>query len=228
MPTICLDAGHGGSDSGATYGSRYEKTDTLALVLEIKKLLEEQGVKVILTRSSDVSVSLSRRCEIANNNNADYFLSIHRNSYNSTVSGNEIWIYSKANADTTNKATSILNAVNNVVSVPNRGVKKGITGDPNSDLAINRESKMASALLELLFISNPNDNALYDKYLYKYAVAIAKALCSIVGITYKDLNIPATDSGKLYRVQVGAYSQKSNAEKMKQELQSKGYDAIIV
>lgn len=226
MPKICLDAGHGGSDPGALLSGRYEKTDTLKMVLRVKELLEKQGITVILTRDKDKYLSLSDRCKIANNNGADYFLSIHRNALNAKSTGVEIWIYSKATSATYNKAKGILDNIAKISGTINRGVKKGYTSNPNADYAINRESKMASALLELLFITNPDDNKQLDNNFEKYAEAIAKGLCSAVGVTYKYTSEVNKDKD-LYLVQVLASSSKANAEKLAKELESLGYNTII-
>ena len=53
---ICLDAGHGGSDTGAVYGTRLEKEDNLALALAVEKEIESQGVEVYMTRETDEEV----------------------------------------------------------------------------------------------------------------------------------------------------------------------------
>lgn len=79
---IVIDPGHGGNDSGTT-GRLYntpEKVITLSYALELKKLLEKRGYKVILTRDSDKSISLDQRQNIANKNKADIFVSLHADS----------------------------------------------------------------------------------------------------------------------------------------------------
>ena len=181
---VCIDPGHGGTDVGAVRGNRYEKSDNLRMAKAVKSLLEVQGIKVVMTRDNDANPSLSGRCDIANKAKADYFLSIHRNSFgNQTATGAEIWVHHAAQQSTVDKAQRILDEVLSVCG-KNRGVKKGYTGNPNADYAINRESNMASALLELLFISSDYDNGLYDRYFDKLAEAVAKGLCAAVGVEY--------------------------------------------
>ena len=198
---ICIDPGHGGTDVGAVRGNRYEKSDNLRMAKAVKALLEAQGVKVVLTRDNDANPSLSGRCDIANNAKADYFLSIHRNSFgNQTATGAEIWVHHAAQQSTIGKAQKILDEVLAVCG-KDRGVKKGYTGNPNADYAINRESNMASALLELLFISSDYDNSLYDRYFDKLAEAVAKGLCAAVDVKYgaqtvaPEPSAPSTSSG---------------------------------
>jgi N-acetylmuramoyl-L-alanine amidase len=79
---IVLDPGHGGDDLGAVgRGGMYEKDLVLEIARELRTLLkEEMGVEVIMTRDEDISVPLERRTEIANENRADLFISIHANS----------------------------------------------------------------------------------------------------------------------------------------------------
>ena len=71
MATIMLDAGHGGYDSGAVYGDRYEKNDTLSLVLAVGTILENNGVDVLYTRTTDVYQSPNEKAGIANRSDAD-------------------------------------------------------------------------------------------------------------------------------------------------------------
>ena len=124
---------------------------------------------------------------MSNKNKADYLLSIHRNSGVKSATGYEIWVHSQASSATQSKAKKILDKVVAVDSrkreYVNRGVKKGAV--KYTDYGINRLSNAPSALLELGFISNADDNGVFDKYFNQIAEAIAKGLCSAVGVTYK-------------------------------------------
>ncbi|MDP2753268.1 MAG: N-acetylmuramoyl-L-alanine amidase, partial [Nitrospirota bacterium] len=76
-----IDAGHGGNDPGAIGRSGLREKDVnLDIAKRLAKLLKDDGVEVIMTRSSDVFIGLSRRCAIANNASADLFISIHCNA----------------------------------------------------------------------------------------------------------------------------------------------------
>lgn len=201
MKIICLDAGHGGAYPGAVNGNRLEKDDAFKMTNRVKSLLEAQGVKVLLTRTGDYCPELSERCAVANNGGADYFLSIHRNSAAVSATGIEIWVHSRAYDSIIRQADGILQRLCDVAPVYNRGVKKGYIGDPNSDFAVNRETNMPSAMLELLFISNDNDNKIFDANFDEYAVAIAKGLCAAVGVDYTDTN--PKPQGGTYTVKSG-------------------------
>ncbi|MCI8350430.1 MAG: N-acetylmuramoyl-L-alanine amidase [Oscillospiraceae bacterium] len=222
MAKFCIDPGHGGSDPGAMNGSRKEKDDVLKLAKKIKPLLEEQGHTVILTRDDGVeTVTIDRRCSMANKAGCDYFLSLHRNSAGAKARGIEIWVHSRAMDKTVEQAKGILTRCC-AVGGKSRGVKKGAVS--YTDYGVNVGTDMPSALLELLFISSAEDNALFDKYLDDYALAIAKGLVAAVGGKWVDKpKAPKT----LYRVQTGAFFSKANAEKQAKELREMGYSTVI-
>ena len=92
---VVIDAGHGGVDPGALGHRAREKDITLAIALKVGKYIEEncKGVKVIYTRTRDVSVNIYKRPEIANENKADLFISIHCNSSTTPgVQGSETFV----------------------------------------------------------------------------------------------------------------------------------------
>jgi N-acetylmuramoyl-L-alanine amidase len=93
---VILDPGHGGMDPGAIRGKVREKDVALAVCLELKTLLDAQpGIVTVLTRSKDYYPSLSRRVEIAREQEGDLFLSVHCNSHpKPTVCGMEVYFLS--------------------------------------------------------------------------------------------------------------------------------------
>jgi N-acetylmuramoyl-L-alanine amidase len=100
--TVVLDAGHGGHDVGAI-GRKlrlYEKHITLSIAKRVRDILQESGMKVILTREGDRFIALSKRADIANDNKADLFVSIHINASRSrTLKGFECYFLSNATDD---------------------------------------------------------------------------------------------------------------------------------
>ncbi len=225
---VCIDAGHGGSDSGAVNKSRYEKYEALKLANILRGELLKQGITVIMTRTEDKYVSLNERTKIANENKADLFISIHRNAFtNDTAYGVENWIYAKTDADTERYAHGIMDELEAVGIQSHRGVKRG-------NFHVTRETKMPACLLELGFITNSKDNELFDRKIYLYAKAIAKAICSHLGVWVKANEIvnenDCSDGAccQLYRVQIGAYRDVENANRIAVELKEKGYPAIVV
>lgn len=85
---VILDAGHGGSvDPGAVYQGRQEKNDNLRLALAVGQILTENGVDVGYTRVQDVYQSPLQKAQMANNWDADYFVSFHRNGHAGSGNG---------------------------------------------------------------------------------------------------------------------------------------------
>ena len=80
---VAVDAGHGGEDPRAiAYGGGYEKTITLAIAKELAKLINQtQGFKAVLVRTGDYYISLDRRVQIARENSANLFVSVHADGF---------------------------------------------------------------------------------------------------------------------------------------------------
>lgn len=189
---IYIDPGHGGSDPGATNGSRKEKDDVLCLAKVIQEKFSAYDAEVVLTRNADVNITIVKRCEEANNAGADFFMSIHRNSGVDTATGHEIWIYSKSNAAAVARAERILGAICKASGMKSRGVKKGA---PNyTDFGVNKYTKMPAMLVEFGFITNTGDNAKFDATLEAMADAVCKAIVAEFGIEKKPL--PAKNTVK--------------------------------
>ena len=98
---VVLDPGHGGKDPGAIgYSGVYEKNITLAMAKEMKTILEKEGYKVYLTRSTDVFIPLRDRVKIARKHNADLFMSIHADSaVNRSAKGLSVYTLSETASD---------------------------------------------------------------------------------------------------------------------------------
>jgi len=180
MATIVLDAGHGGRDPGAVgtlagAPQRRESDDNLRLTLAVGNILRNRGCNIIYTRETDVFVPLGERARIANNRNADLFVSIHRNaSVNANANGIENWIHTNADARTTQIANTVLNYLAREPHQSNRGIQRG-------NFQVLRETRMPAMLLEVGFISNARDNQLFDQNFNAYATAIANGIASAIG-----------------------------------------------
>lgn len=174
---VCLDAGHGGDDVGAVSndGKRYEKDDNLALTLKVRDELEKMGVKTVLTRESDVAVSLKNRCKIANKKRCDLFVAIHRNS---AVSGTgfEAWISKTQKKNERTTAEAMLESLSTVTGLTNRGVKKGYRDRTANNYYVNANTNMPSILLEVGFITSDEDNKVFDEKTDEMAKEIAKVI----------------------------------------------------
>ena len=188
MKKIFIDAGHGGANPGATYGKRKESEDVFRLAAAVaEKLGTQEQVEVRMSRTSKDDPEISRRAGDANAWGADYFISIHRNAFLPEKGrGAEVWCYSKIEkgGETYKKAEDILRSLCEASGFANRGVQLGAPS--YTDFGVNRLTKMHSCLLEVGFVDNSADNAVFDSRLDAMALALAKSLCRAVGVEYKE------------------------------------------
>lgn len=178
---VCLDAGHGGSDVGAvaTDGKRYEKDDNLRLTLKVRDELERMGIKTVLTRDEDTTVSLKDRCKIANRTRCDLFVSIHRNS-SANGTGFEAWISKIQKEDEKSVASDMVKALSKATGLENRGVKSGYRDRTARNYYVNSNTNMPSILLECSFITSDEDNKVFDEKIDTMANEIAKVIYDAV------------------------------------------------
>ncbi|WP_096190314.1 N-acetylmuramoyl-L-alanine amidase [Evansella halocellulosilytica] len=183
---ICLDAGHGGHDSGATGHGLLEKDLCLDRVLRMRQMLmdEYEDVSVILTRSTDVFVELIDRANIANNAAAAVFISDHKNAFNGQARGFESYIYNGGvSQGTRNLQNAVHNKVVNVLSgygLPNRGTKE-------ANFSVLRNTNMSALLLEEAFIDNITDNNLMRQSNFRedYCRAVVEGVAEHLGLQRK-------------------------------------------
>jgi N-acetylmuramoyl-L-alanine amidase len=224
-----IDWGHGGSDPGAVGNGLREKDLTMKIGKMIgDMLLDYEGVEVIYTRTSDCYLSLEERAEIANKAGADFFLSVHINAGGGT--GFESYIYNgKVSAATVAYQNVIHQEIMKAIgNVRDRGKKR-------ANYAVLRLTNMPAILTENLFIDNANDAAKLksEQFLLQVAHGHVQGIVKAFGLKKKakptstQSNQKVSDK-KLYRVQVGAFADRENAERLAEELKKKGYPAIIV
>lgn len=173
--SVCLDAGHGGEDCGATFGERLEKDDNLRLTLLVRDKLQANGIKVYLTREDDTFLTLEERCQIANRKRCTLFVALHRNSAQSG-SGVEMWVKNTPSDTEWALAENMLSALEDAGISKARGVKSGYAKNADGNYYVNAHTNMPSCLAEIGFITSTEDNALFDENLDAYADAIAKGI----------------------------------------------------
>lgn len=151
---VAIDPGHGGDDPGAIgYTGKEEKVVTLAVGLKVRDLLESYGYEIVMTRITDKTLSLQERCDIANNSKADFFISIHANSfYDPSANGTETYSYF-ANDMGGEIAKLIQSKLVSALGLTNRGHK-------TNDFYVLKNTNMPAALAELAFISNEREEQL--------------------------------------------------------------------
>lgn len=212
--SIILDAGHGGSDPGAVYNGRQEKDDALRLALAVGENLQNHGIDVEYTRTTDVFETPLQKAMEANQSGADLFLSIHRNSFptDNEVSGVETLIYDLSGLKY--QMAQDINDQLEAVGFVNLGVKER----PN--LVVLRRTNMPALLVEAGFINSEVDNQLFDENFQDIAQAIAAGVLDT-------LDSQGIVKDEDYRVQVGAFRNRRYAERLLNELLEEGFPAYI-
>lgn len=169
--TVVIDAGHGGTERGAVgcLGDR-EKDINLKLALESQKILSENGVKVVMTRECDGTMSLNDRVKIAKENNADIFISIHLNSIGNIPfnrfqnRGTSVYYFNKNSKEL---ATILEKSIPKSAGTKRDGVK-------TASLAVIRPANYVGVLVETAYMINPLDSLMYSQE--DFAKNVAKGI----------------------------------------------------
>lgn len=216
--TICLDPGHGGSDSGATAFGAKESDLTLKIAQYCKEELAKYDVNVVMTRTTDTRLSeeaamdLKNRVEVAKKAGASYFISIHINSaQNSAAHGAEVYYpNTSGNKNLSTNGQNLAKAIQKqltALGLYDRGIKirnytDGTTSsNPNSSdqdyygvIRYAKQANITGLIVEHCFISNKEE---FDKYLGSNAklqqlgIADAKGIVSALGLQAKNADIDA-------------------------------------
>lgn len=244
--TVVIDPGHGGNDPGAVYNGRKEKDDTLNLALAVGNILEENGINVVYTRTSDVYETPFTKATKGNEAGADFFISIHRNSSEkpNEYNGTSTLIFD--NSGIKKEMAANINAELKKVGYNDLGT------DIRPNLVVLKRTKMPAILVEAGFINSDKDNALFDEEFYDTADAIAKGILKTlrkqeeyVKNTSTEQKIEAykentdninndnnmeciCDREEIYRVQTGAFENQANADTMLNRLLMEDIPAFII
>lgn len=228
MAKICLDAGHYGKYNRSPANKAYYESDmTWKLHLLLKKHLEQYGIEVILTRKNQkTDLGLSARGKTSKG--CDLFVSIHSNATGSTV--NESADYPMVIVPLDGSADKLGNlladCITNVMGTKQKGriyKREGKNGEYYGVIRGAVAVGTPGIILEHSFHTNTRSTnwLLNDDNLDELAKAEAKVIAEYFGIDTEKSSV-------IYRVQVGAYSVKANAEAMQKKLKKAGFDAIIV
>lgn len=165
---VVVDAGHGGKDEGTSYGSVIEKDINISIAKYVQEELTQRGIEVIMTREDDTFLQLSERTNIANSAAADFFLSIHVDSYYEDCSIRGITGYYTASGSAGDKYAQVFTDV-----FKNAGY---VTRDAvQSDLYVLNHTTMPAVLVETGFISNEIDRLNLTNEQYKKGIATVLA-----------------------------------------------------
>ena len=237
MNLLILDAGHAFDTKGKNNAKEnfYEWEFNNDMQYKIKARCEELGIKVFLTNPNPDKVSdisLSTRASLAN----DYwlrnskpksmFISIHANAFSSAAArGTETYIAKNASSTSKNFAKVLNNEI--VKTIKSLDVNAKDRGVKSENFTVIYKASMPSVLCEYAFYSNLDDLKILKNNRSELVEATVKAICQYFGIEYK--KEITTNTNKLYKVCIGAYKDRDNADKMLEEAIKKGFkDSYII
>lgn len=222
---IVVDAGHGFETEGKRTpdGMReYEFNREVARIAKAE-LQQYKNVEVYFTHADERDVPLSIRTDRANQLKADVFVSIHANAFGSggwnQASGIETYVHPTASAKNVELAKAVQKRLVTLTGRRDRGIK-------TANFHVLRETTMPTILTECGFMTNQEEATLLQTSAYrkKCAQAIVSGLVTFYKLMKKTSD--ANEQG-LYKVQIGAFSKKENAEKLAEILEKDGYSTFI-
>ena len=217
---VFIGVGHGGSDPGAVANNIKEKDLNLSIAKACRDVLVRHGVEVKMSRAKDENDPLSEEIRECNDFSPDLAVDIHNNAGGGD--GAEAF-YHYGGGKSKTLAENILSEV--VKAGQNsRGAKIRKNNQGKDYYGFIRETSAPAVIVECAFVDNASDLKILATESDRKAMgeAIARGLLKTLGIEYKG------EKNTLYRVQVGAYLLKSNAEDMQKKIKAVGFDAFIV
>ena len=218
MRKVFIGVGHGGSDPGAVANNTKEKDLNLSIALACRDELERHGVTVKMSRTKDENDTLSEEIKECNAFYPDLAIDIHNNAGGGD--GAEVF-YHYGGGKSKTLAENILGEV--VKAGQNsRGAKIKKNSSGKDYYGFIRETSAPAVIVECAFVDNAKDLEILATEGKRKTVgqAIAKGILKTLGVEIQ--------GERLYRVQVGAYLLKSNAEDMQKKIKAVGFDAFIV
>ncbi len=219
MPKVFIGVGHGGSDPGAVSNDTKEKDLNLSIALACKDVLERHGVSVKMSRTKDENDTLSEEIKECNAYSPDFAVDIHNNAGGGD--GAEAFYHYGGGISKT-LAENILTEIVKV-GQNSRGAKIRKNDCGKDYYGFIRETSSPSVIIECAFVDNATDLKILatESKRKKVGQAIAKGILKTLGIEFQ------AESNILYRVQVGAFSVKANAEAMQKRLKEAGFSSYI-
>lgn len=238
MAKIAIDAGHGKNTAGKRCLKKLDQNETREWILNdrvadaLATYLKSAGHTVFRVDDTDGSsdVALADRVKKANSNKADAYISIHHNAGINGGSGGGLVVY------VAKKCSS--NSVKMQNAVYNQAIKRAnlkgnrFDGTLSEDFYVIKNTTMPAILVECGFMDSSTDikYILDPEWSKKMALGIAEGVCEVFGGTVK-IEEPkkeaAASTDKIFRVQVGVFKDKKNAEDLVKKLKAAGFDAVI-
>ena len=217
---VFIGVGHGGLDSGAVANNTKEKDLNLSIALACRDELVRHGVSVKMSRTKDENDPLSDEIRECNAYAPDLAVDIHNNAGGGD--GGEVF-YSHIGGKGKTLAENILAEIVKV-GQNSRGAKTRKNANGKDYYGFIRETSAPAVIVECAFVDNASDLKILATETQRKAmgVAIAKGILKTLGVEIQ------SEKASLYRVQVGAYLIKANAEAMQKKIKAVGFDAFIV
>lgn len=227
---LFIGVGHGGSDPGAVSGTFRESDLNLSIATACYNYLKNYDVEIMLSRDKDEDDPLSQVIVECNNFAPDFALDIHNNA----GGGDGFEAYYKVANPFSKEVASFIEAEVIKIGQNSRGLKTKLQSDGRDWFGFLREITAPSILVECAFVDNVTDRVIIDspEKLVTMGEAIAKGLVLALGYEksdlYDDEDIYDDDeTNKYYKVQVGAFLQKTNAQALLVRLQQAGFSGYI-
>lgn len=239
---VYIDPGHGGEDPGAVWNGLKEKDITLDIGRRVAAELRRHGLEVKTSRDKDVTVSLKARTDDANRWGAHCYVSIHVNAATAPAAkGFEVWHSVLPTSRGRILAKHLVYWLDRLTPLVNRGAKSRAGAGGRDYYHVIRETAMPAVIVEAGFITNPDDNQYLRDPKNRAAIAdaIVRGVLAFAGVAYKPQEAPKpaeqkpaakpaqAKKGVIYRVQIGAFSNRDNAEALVQKARRAGFDAWI-
>ena len=218
MKKVFIGVGHGGSDPGAVgHDGQYEKDLNLSIAKACGAYLERYGVQVAYSRTKDEYDPVAQEVAECNSFAPDLAVDIHNNAGGGD--GAEVY-HTHLGGTGSSLAVNILAEIGKL-GQKSRGAKTRTNASGCDYYAFIRNTKAPAVIVECAFVDS-HDLDLIDTEAERVLVgeAIARGILTTLGIT--------TEPATLYRVQVGAFRSKANAEALVAKLKKMGVDAMIV
>jgi N-acetylmuramoyl-L-alanine amidase len=224
MSKVFIGVGHGGKDPGAIGNGFKEKDLTLVISKYCASALKRCGVQYKMSRTTDTDpVDTVAKC---NKYKPDVAVAIHLNAFNKEAIGTEVY-HSKFSQKGTVLASYVLNSIISL-GVKSRGSKTKINSSGKDYFEFIRETEAPAILVECCFIDSTDIKFVNTKAKQKaMGEAIAKGICEYLNVKYITEQPKTKVPGKTYKVQVGAFTEKQNAENLLKQLKEKGFNGFI-
>ena len=219
MPKVFIGVGHGGADPGAVSNNTKEKDLNLSIALACRYVLERHDVAVQMSRTKDEDDNIIEEVRECNAYHPDLAVDIHNNAGGGD--GAEVF-HSYLGGKGKTLAEDILAEIVKV-GQNSRGAKIQKNASGKDYYAFIRNTTCPAVIVECAFVDNATDLEILttEGDREKMGQAIAKGILKTLGIEFQ------ADSSTIYRVQVGAYRIKANAEAMLKRIKEAGFDAFI-